>query len=146
MTAYGYYSLPDDINAKPLSNELFTQGMAALKEVMESDEVQAQEIKIAYVYDRNDHFATDPFGGKRNTSYASDNDDVIVQLTMRIPNPKGYAALTRLVNLETAIAQEALEAERHELEMDIAAEDAEAARAKANADAKRAKLAELNAK
>lgn len=145
MTAYGYYSLPDEINAKPLSQELFTAGMTALKEVMESDEVQAQEIKIAYVYDRNDHFATDPFGGKRNTSYASDNDDVIVQLTMRIPNPKGYAALTRLVNLENAIVQETKEAERQALKADIAAEDAEAERAKANADAKRARLALLDA-
>lgn len=146
MTAYTYNSLPDEMTVKPVSNELFPKAKAAFLEAFDSEHIEAQTIHVAYAYERHGHMDLDRFGGARNNSYSSERDDLVIQVTVRIPNPKGYAALPKMVALETAMMEEGQAAERKALEDAIAADEAKAKQANANAVANRAKLEALNSK
>ena len=39
---------------------------------------------VGYVYERKEHLATDALGARRNTSYGSDRDDIVIQIAVRI--------------------------------------------------------------
>lgn len=146
MTAYETDNLPENLDyIKPLPDELFQKGYEAIKDALEnSGGVLASEIKVAYAYERKGELSLDQFGGKRNVSYASDSDDIILQLTVRIDSPNVHWKATDAGSLVGALEDEVKELDRKRkikvLEAEIAAEEA---RAEAAARAVRQKRAEL---
>lgn len=146
MTAYDYYSLPDELNVPAVPEELFDTALDAFTQALESDQLKAQDIKVAYVYDRNDYMSADAFAGKRNASYASSNDDVVIQISLRVPNPKGRKELSNLAVLEERLTEHNLNVERERLEKEIAAAEEAADKAQAAANQKREQLAKLRQK
>lgn len=146
MTAYETDNLPENLDyIKPLPDELFQKGYEAIKDALEnSGGVLASEIKVAYAYERKGELSLDQFGGKRNVSYASDSDDIILQLTVRIDSPNVHWKATDTGSLVGALEDEVKELDRKRkikvLEAEIAAEEA---RAEAAARAVRQKRAEL---
>lgn len=142
MTTYEYDNLPDELNVDVLPKELFQEAYAAFTQALEADTFEAMEIKAAYVYDRKGYLDADTFGGKRN-AYGSTNDDVVLQLTIRIPNPSDRKELDKVANLEQTIVERNLNAERARLEAEIVAEEAAAEKAQATAKQKREQLKAL---
>lgn len=81
-----------------------------------------------HCYERKGYLTQDPLGGHRNTSYGRPNDDVILQITVRVPFSAVKASVekiqgTRLqAEIEATEAQiAATEATRAELDGKIAA-------------------------
>lgn len=146
MTAYDYYNLPDELNVPAVPEELFNTAFDAFTQALESDQLKAQEIKVAYVYDRNDYMSADAFAGKRNASYTTSNDDVVIQISLRVPNPKGREELSNLAVLEERLTEHNLNVERERLEKEIAAAEETAEKAQAAANQKREQLAKLRQK
>lgn len=149
MTTYDYNNLPEELSQQTiLPAELFNQAHAAFTQALDSGEILAQEARAAYAYERKGFLNHDGFGGHQNASYSSDTDDIILQLTIRIPNPKTIRgeALDKTAALEAAANHLELEAERPRLEAEIAQAEAEAERAEAAARQKREKLEELRKK
>ncbi|WP_133616624.1 hypothetical protein [Leucobacter luti] len=70
-------------------------------------------------------------GGKRNTAYGSDADDVVIQVSVRVPNCGAASQLTGLVDQIARAAQERTAAE----------ELAQLDREQAELDQRRAQLA-----
>jgi predicted ribosome quality control (RQC) complex YloA/Tae2 family protein len=146
MTTYEYYNLPDELNVEPLPEELFEDGLNAFTQALESTVLKAQEIKVAYVYDRNEWLTADTFGGKRNTSYSSGSDDVIIQVTLRVPNPARREELSNLNALETTLIEYNLNAEQERLKAEIAKAEEEVQKALATAAEKQKQLDALSKK
>ncbi|TDP92397.1 hypothetical protein EDF62_1604 [Leucobacter luti] len=83
------------------------------------------------MYDRKGYTTYDPLGGKRNTAYGSDADDVVIQVSVRVPNCGAASQLTGLVDQIARAAQERTAAE----------ELAQLDREQAELDQRRAQLA-----
>lgn len=148
MTSYEYDNLPDALEAAALPEEMFADVQAAFTQAMESGLAVATEAKAVHVYDRKGYLNADSFIGHQNPSYRSETDDVILQMTIRIPNPKTIRgeSLSAITALEDRTANYTLEAERARLEAEIAQAEAEAEKADATAREKRAKLEALRKK
>lgn len=144
MTYYETDNLPEEIPGQEFPEELIPLAVDAVHEAIESQNIRVQEAKVVYAYDRKGWLTMDTVGGSRNPSYASDVDDMIIQLTVRIPHPllrKGE--LETAAELEKSIKEHRQKEHREKLEADIAKADAKAKEAQAEADAKRAELANL---
>jgi predicted ribosome quality control (RQC) complex YloA/Tae2 family protein len=146
MTAYEYDNLPEELNVEALPEELFKEGIDAFTQALASDALEAKEIKIAYVYDRKGYINVDAFAGKRKTGYSSESDDVVIQVTLRVRNPKHRAELSNFVTLGEHITERNLKAERARLEAEIAQAEATAEKAEATAREAREKLEALRKK
>ena len=141
MTAFGYDNLPDELPSAALPPELFGDAQAALNEALNSGLALAQEIKVAYVYERHGNMSFDAIAGKRNASYCSDNDDMVIQMTVRVPSPKVWEKdLHKITVLEELVTEHALKAERKRLVAEIAADEASAAKILEAARLKRERL------
>lgn len=147
-TPYDYYNLPEELEVEVLPEELNEAAEAAFLEALASGEVKVQEAKATYVYERKFDMSFDAFSKlERNTSYSSESDDVILQLTIRIPNPSARKdKLGRVAELATSVYEFAAKAAKERLEAEIAQAEQEAENAAATAREKRAKLEELRAK
>ena len=150
MTDYEYDNLPDELEfIEALPDAMFADAQAAFNQAMTSGEVLAQRAKIAYAYDRKGYLTTDTFGGDRRPSYTSSDDDLIIQLTIRVRSPHSHwnkNTLPLLIDLEAGVAEAKREAKRAELEAEIAAAEAEAEKAEATARQKREQLEALRKK
>lgn len=149
MATYEDNNLPEELSQQTiLPAELFNQAHSAFTQALDSGEILAQEARAAYAYERKGSLNHDGFGDHRNASYSSDTNDIILQLTIRIPNPKTIPgeALDQTAALEAATDRFELEAERARLETEIAQAEAGAERAEAAARQKREKLEELRKK
>lgn len=151
MTEYEYNNLPDDLgHIHPIPAELALEGYEALQEVMGTDVVKAQEIKVAYVYGRKGQLDADTFAGPRNKSYGGQGDDIVIQLTVRISDSRyiggGKHPITKLAALEESIKDFDREVERKRLEAEIAEAEAEANDAAEKAARKRKQLEDLKKK
>jgi len=151
MTEYDYNNLPESLGeVHPIPAALLFEGYEALQEVMGSDLVKAQEMRIAYVYNRKQELSADTFAGPRNKSYGGAGDDIVIQLTVRITDSRyfggGRQEIPKLEALETSIKDFDRMAEKKRLEAEIA--NAEAARldAEAKIARKREELAKLGIK
>lgn len=149
MTAYEYDNLPANFDVQPIPDELFAVGYDAIKQAVESDQSLARELRVAYLYDRKCEMSFDQFGTQRNASYGSESDDVLLQLTVRIPNsnPKfwgGTGGFELVHELETNVIELAKDKRRAKLEAEIAEAEARATAAANIADQKRAELSNLN--
>jgi hypothetical protein len=148
MTDYEYDNLPDEITADALPKEMFADAQAAFAQALESGLALNVEAKATHAYDRKGYLNTDSFIGHQNPAYRSETDDVIIQLTIRIPNPKtirgeSLSAVTALEDIATDYDQKA---ERARLEAELAQAEREAAQAEATAREKREKLEALRKK
>lgn len=143
MTAYDYNNLPQELNVEPLPNEMVADVRAAINEVLEYGITSASEVKAAYVYKRKGQMGFTKFGEQGNPHYASESDDIIMQLTVRVPNPKNVGRygheMKKLIEMEEQINAESLEVERARLEVEIA-------QAEEEAKTKRERLEELRNK
>lgn len=146
MTEYSEYTVPAEMGINPLPSDLTEAGLNVLKDALAANSIIAKEVKIAYVFERKDEFSLDEFGTKRNKSYGSNGDDVLIQLTVRIPSPQNVNGLGSVLVLEEAVMQYRGEEERKQLEAEIAAAEQEAKLAQTVADQKRARLEALKAK
>ena len=142
MTAYDYDNLPEDmdmVGAVPAG--LFPDALEAFNEAFGSGEVKAVEAKAAYAYERHGSLTLDTVGGHRNKSYGSNTDDIVIQLTMRVSNPKYLR--TTIPAVETFEAK-VIEAKRLEaiakLEAELEADETRANEATKAAAEKRDKL------
>lgn len=119
MTAYEYDNLPDELSCvDALDPDLMQDVEAIIRMAKEKGYVIAEEAKIAYVYDRKGYLTTDDFTGPRNASYGCADDDLIVQITVRISNP---TYITPAITLANIIKERKLEAARAQLAMEIEA-------------------------
>lgn len=149
MTEYEYNNLPEDLEyVHPIPETLFLKGYEALQEVMETDLVRAEEMRIAYVYDRKGELSSDTFAGPRNKSYGGRGDDIVIQLTVRISDSRyfggGKHGMAKLTELETEIQEFDRQAEKVRLEEEIAAAEAARLVVEAKLAEKREELANLN--
>lgn len=147
-TTYDYYNLPEELEVEVLPEELTEAAEAAFLEALASGEVKVQEAKATYVYERRSEMSFDSFSKiERNNSYSSGSDDVILQMTIRIPNPSARKdKLGRVAELATSAHEFAVKAAQERLEAEIAQAEQEAENAAATARAKRTKLEELRKK
>lgn len=148
MTAYEYDNLPDEITAEALPEEMFEDALAAFVQAMSSGLALKMEAKATHAYDRKGYMENDSFIGHQNPAYRSETDDVILQLTLRIPNPKtirGESLSATSALEERAIAYDRA-AEQARLEAELAQAEREAEQAEATAREKRAKLDALRKK
>jgi hypothetical protein len=83
------------------------------------------------------------FVGRQNPSYRSDSNDVILQMTIRIPNPKREESLSEVAELEVSANEYTVRAEKARLEAELAQAEQEAAKAEETARAAREKLEAL---
>jgi hypothetical protein len=149
MTAdYEYDNLPDALEAEALPEELFADAQAAFLQALESGLALATEAKAVHVYDRKGYMNADSFIGHQNPSYRSNTDDVILQLTIRIPSPNTIRGedLNAVTALEERAHEHATEAERKRLEAELAQAEKEAEQAETAAREARAKLEKLRKK
>lgn len=144
MTEFDYHNLPDELNVEALPVEMFEEAFAAFSDAVLSGRCVAREIKAAYVYGRKGFMEADALGGKRNASYSSAADDVVFQVTVRIPHPGWHEELRKAEVLETVLTERRITEERERLEAEIAAEEAAAVKAKQSAEQKREQLRVLN--
>lgn len=148
MTAYDDNNLPENMEmVQAVPNGLFPDACEAFNEAMGSGEVEAFEAKVAYAYDRKGYISLDSVGGPRNKSYGSDTDDIVIQLTLRVRNPKRLrTTIPALETFESKVIETNRQAEIAKLEAEVELEDARAREAAAVAKEKREKLNALRAK
>jgi hypothetical protein len=143
---FEYDNLPDEMTMEALPEELFEDAQAAFAEALASREVKVAEAKAGYLYKRKAWLEVDPMGRYRN-AYGANDDDIVLQLTIRVRNPKGYGVeLPKLAALEEAVIAKEEEAEKVALEAEIAAQEAAAQQAANAAAAAAEKLAKLKEK
>jgi capsule polysaccharide export protein KpsC/LpsZ len=144
MTDFEYDNLPDEMTVQALEEDLFPWGLDVLINAVKTDHSLAKEIKIAYAYDRKGYMELDTFGGRRNPAYSSVDDDIVIQVTVRVHHPSQVGRdLESLKALEKLLREQNEDAERTRLEAELVQAEAEMSKAAATARTKRARLEEL---
>lgn len=149
MTAdYEYDNLPDALEAEALPAEMFEMAQNAFVQATTSGLALAMEAKAVHVYDRKGYMNADSFIGHQNPAYRSETDDVILQLTIRIPNPKTIRGedLNAITALEDYATEYDQRAEKARLEAELEQAEKVAAQAEATAREAREKLEALRQK
>lgn len=149
MTVFEYDNLPDSVRADALPEELTLLAYAAFVNAWRSDHALAVEVKAVHVYSRKGFMEQESFGKERTSPYGSIDDDVVLQLTIRVPHPsltRVDGALNQVAALEEDAKAFRVHAERERLEAEIAQAETEAAKAEADAREKRARLEALRLK
>lgn len=148
MTAYDDYNLPEDFNVESLPDgDNFTKGMQILKRVIDSDSaivVSAEALKFGQVYDRKGFINSDTFGGRRNPSYSHEQDDIVIQYTVRVPRWRFPDFGVDIDDFEQQVSYERMREQREALDAEIAAEEEEINRLREKVLAKREARKELN--
>jgi hypothetical protein len=147
MTEYDYHNLPEELDVKPVDEEMNAEVLEVIQEAIAAGHVRAHEAKAAYVFRRGEEMSFDTLGKPRNKSYGDSSDDIVLQVTVRIGGERYVRnELPGLVALEEGLTARHEAAEQAKLEAEIAeAEQAEAA-AKAKAEQAAERLAQLKAK
>ena len=134
---YEYDNLPKELEAPVLPEELHADAQAAFIQALDSELVKAMEIKAVHVFNRKGYMDANSFVGRQNPSYRSDSNDVILQMTIRIPNPKREESLSEVAELEVSANEYTVRAEKARLEAELAKAEQEAAKAEETARAAR---------
>lgn len=147
MTAYDYDNLPDDLEMiDTVPAELVPAALDAFNEAFASGEVKAVEAKAAYAFERHGYLELNTVGGLRNKSYGSDKDDIVLQLTVRVANPKRLrTTIPALESFEAKVLDSKRQEEIAKLEADLEADVAREREAAQAAAEKREKLSALRA-
>lgn len=133
-------------HVKAIPEELFRDLENILFIAVSTNQVIATEAKVAYAYKRKNEMSLDSFGSERG-HYGSAQDDVIIQVTVRVPNPNGNSVeLDDLLELEQDIQELNMTAQQKKLTDEIAQAEAEAEKAEATARKKREELEALRKK
>jgi hypothetical protein len=147
MNAFDFDNLPDDLGFVPrLPGDLFEAAHAAFTEALSSGHVLATSARAAYVYDRGDNFGIEAIGQARNPGRASQGEDIVLELTIRVPAPQSRNGMGRLAELERAVVDAGLTAEQKRLEAELAEAEASATQAQERARQTREKLDTLRSK
>jgi hypothetical protein len=147
-TDYEYDNLPYALEAAALPEEMFDAAQTAFVQAMGSGLALKMEAKAVHAYERKGYLDVDSFIGHQNPAYRSETDDVILQLTIRIPNPKTIRgeALSHITALEDIAIDYDQRAERARLQAKLEQAEAQAAQAEAAAREAREKLEALRKK
>lgn len=140
MTSYHDDNLPGEMMIDAVPDELFNDALAALAQAVESGQVLAKEALAAHVYDRKGYMSFDSFVKENKASHTNNTrDDVIIQLTVRIHNPRMFDGgdLNLTTELEEHVAEYTVNAKRERLEAAIGQAEDEARKADATAREKR---------
>jgi hypothetical protein len=148
MTTFDYDNLPEEIGFEPLPAELVGTVATAIAQALRSNLSLAAEAKAVYVYERKGYMEIEPLGKKRNSPYGSIDDDIVLQLTVRIPSPTTVdaGALGVVQSLEARIYEHTLETQRKAIQAQIAQAEADVAKAEAAVRYNRERLEELRKK
>lgn len=123
MTSYHGDNLPDEMLVEPIPDELFDGALAALTQALGSGQVIAKQAIAAYVYNRRGYMGFDSFAYKPDNT-TNDKDDVIIQLTVRMNNPRMFdGELSETKDLEENVAAHSANAKRNRLKAEIAAQE-----------------------
>lgn len=134
MSAYEYDNLPDTLIYQPVDEALRMAAWNLLHEVIRDGDELAWDVRAAHAYDRKGLMNLDPIGGPRNTAYGSEQDDVVLQLSVRVPyRTEGVKTLVKRAEViaRNAERQKALgelqdlENQQARVEAEIAAKRAE---------------------
>lgn len=129
-TSFDTDNIPDEIHVSALGAQHFDAALEIIKDSVARGEVAAYESKAAFVYERSDWLETDPIVGRRNESYNTELDDILVQVTVRIPRTELFEKFeARLKEEDAWIREEAAKATLKAIE----AEEADLAARKAAA-------------
>lgn len=143
MTSYHIDNLPDEILVDAVPDELFDHALTALTQALDSGQVLAKQALATYVYDRRGYMGFDSFTNKTDTNPNAQNgrDDVIIQVTVRMHNPRMFdGILSETTDLEENLAEHTANAKRERLVAEIARAEADASKAEATAREKREQL------
>jgi hypothetical protein len=145
---YEYDNLPYALEAEALPAEMFEAAQNAFIQATTSGLALKVEAKAVHVYDRKGYLNADSFIGHQNPAYRSATDDVIIQLTVRIPNPKTIRGedLSHTTALEDFATEYDQRAEKARLEAELAKAEQDAAKAETAAREAREKLEALRKK
>lgn len=149
MTSYHIDNLPDEILVDPVPDELFDHALTALTQALDSGQVLAKQALATYVYDRRGYMGFDSFTNKTDTNANAQNgrDDVIIQVTVRMHNPRMFdGILSETTDLEENLAEHAANATRERLDAEIAAEQAKVEKAMVIAEEAQRRLAVLKSR
>lgn len=146
MSGYEYYAGPE---AQPaLDGEVLDLSPEDMQTVLSLATGNPVAVRAAHVYDRKGYFTTDDFARDgRNTSYGSDDDDIVVQLTILVRregrDPAGpHAQMTAIrERVQEAKAEAALAAAEEAHAAAVAARKAAVDKAEADVEAARQRLA-----
>lgn len=100
------------------------KGLETIRELLSSTEDFSFNVSGGHVYERKGYLSADSLGGPRNSSYGSNSDDVLLQVTIRV---RPRVAEKLIDNVKESILQEELEIEaeeRRRLDAELAALDA----------------------
>lgn len=145
--SYDWDSLPFDYfySQTPIPSDLVTLARKAVDEAYQGGDIIAEEARVAYIYDRKGYMNFDPVD-RRNKSYGSDGDDLIIQITVRVAGSNlSSKALedSAPVTLIKKIKEAKIEEERLELERSIAEDEATADRLAQDLAKRKARLDSL---
>lgn len=134
MTEYVYYAEAHQVPVlehDPL--DLSSTEQAAIRDLVANSHIA---VRAAHLYNRKGFFATDDFTGHQNPAYRSDNDDIVVQVTVVIPadhaHREKHATLRSIYDRVQASVREA-EVAQHQAEVAQAEADLAAAQARLDA-------------
>lgn len=151
--SYEYFNLPeadDYVNLPSVPEEFQAAALGIVKKALSDEDGTGVVVdaKFVHLFDRKGYLATEAFGNlKVNTSYRSPGqDDILVQVTMRLRHPeKGSATYKQIEALDEGIREMNKEQARMELQAEIVAQQARAARAAEEIARRQAELDALDA-
>lgn len=121
---YDYESLKQDIPVIEDASSVAT--LLASTIAMAFDRGAPVGFAAAHVYERKGYLSYDALDGQRNTAYGSDDDDVLLQITVRVPHTEVEEDIIPILKAERAKREElALQKQKDELDAKIAALQAE---------------------
>lgn len=147
---YEYFNLPEEDEyqfLKPVPEEFLTPALSLVKKALvDEDGIGViAEVKAAHLFDRKGYLTPEAFGQvKINTSYRGDDDDILLQVTLRMRHPEKSSKTYEEVHaLDDGIREFNKAQARAALNAEIAAEEARAAAAAESIAKKRAELEAL---
>lgn len=147
MTSYHSDNLPDEILVDAVPDELFDHALTALTQALDSGQVLAKQALATYVYDRRGYMGFDSFTNKTDPDARNGRDDVIIQVTVRMHNPRMFdGILSETTDLEENLAEHTANAKRERLDAEIAAEQVKVEKAMVIAEEAQRRLAVLKSR
>lgn len=98
---YAYDAIPaEDVRELPAA--VHEAAVVELQSILASGKHDAIDVRAGFIYERKDATSVDYLGGPRNSSYGHASDDVLLQVTVRVPGSRVKELIAK-----AAVAQEA---------------------------------------
>lgn len=134
-------NIPEEMTVEPLHEKYTLKALDILKEAIANGNDRASEAKIGFAYNRKGWMQVEeiaPANGAHN--WYNSQDDVVVQVTIRMPRPDANSKFAKLADALTKDAEDARIAVAEAEIAEIEAAEAALAERKAKAQENRDKL------